>query len=176
VLSAFVKELGAHKPFEVPPLAEEPSRPAPRSSSGVGAIAPPAAPLPAEAPTAIAPVEQPSHVAAVLTSPGEAYRPPVSRGPVWIAGAAVIALAAVALGARFVGGSPPPAAPATAVATSAPPPATSSAPPPAETAASSAAPIASASAAPRASAKPAATAAPRVPRPGGATDWRPQGL
>jgi serine/threonine-protein kinase len=176
VLAAFVKELAAHKPVDVPPLAEEPSRPASRSAPQPD---PPAVvDAPAASPPPSVPAEHASHVASVLTSPGEPYKPPMSRTPLWIA-AGVMLLIGGALGARFVGGGAAPAAPP--AASSAPSPATNAPlPPPVESAApvasASAAPVTSASAAKAASTKPSAVPAPKAARPGGATDWRPQGL
>lgn len=197
VIAAFVKELGAHKPVEVPPMVDEQSSPSERSRRD------PPAPTPSEAPTAItAPEREPhSQVASVLSTAGSTPPRWISRG-LWIAIAAVGLVGAGVVGARLFAGGSRPAAPATsasAVVAAPPPPeaapATSvsavvAAPPP--TATASAAPVASTETAPKTHPAKAGTAAthhasarPRRPRaakatpsraPKGGSGWRPQGL
>jgi serine/threonine protein kinase len=166
-LAAFVKELGAHKPLAVPPLAAE-AVPAPRA---------PQSSRPAVAVVA-AETETNSHVASVLSSPA----PVVPRARIGIAvAAATVVLGSLAVGSRFLGsGTAPAGSASTSAAAPAPAAPAAAAPSAIEPAPSASArapttpvrPDASATATP---ARPSATP-PKAPRPAGGGEWRPQGL
>ncbi|APR80063.1 serine/threonine protein kinase [Minicystis rosea] len=202
VLAGYVKELGAHKPIEVPPMEVIPGEgsgrsrpgssarlPAPDASGGLAA-APAASAAPAIAAHAQAPAaDGNSQVASVLSAPSAALAP--QRSPARI-GAMIAVLVAVAgaavMGTRLLGGTasaPAPAASAASAASTLPSASASATAAPAVTTVVTAASSAEPTAAPSASARPNATppangrppasTGPKRPR-GGGTDWKPEGL
>ncbi|MFT3769783.1 MAG: serine/threonine-protein kinase [Minicystis sp.] len=171
VLAAFVKELGAHKPLEVPaasgasaPASSEASARSRPSSSALPGPAAPASPAAGAqpspitaAPFAAAPVaatadarapeaDGNSQVASVLSATGSRVAPAIAPARIAAAAAVIAVLAGAAvMGSRFFGSAPQaPAAEASGA------PSGAALPPP------SAAPSATASAAPTASADPTA--------------------
>jgi eukaryotic-like serine/threonine-protein kinase len=188
-VAAFVKELAAHKPIDVPPMTDEPlsartPRSSPSASRPVPVVAAPQ-PLDGPAPPRVAEADANSQVASVLSSPAALPVPVVSRARIGVAVAVVVMLAGLAVGSRFLGGEAPAAPAATSVPLTGAPSASASAEPaaPSSTAAATVSPppppVASvAPVAPSAratSARPPVTA-PKAPRPAGGSEWKAQGL
>jgi serine/threonine protein kinase len=183
-LAAFVKDLGAHKALDVPPMAVpvgEPRPPQPSRSLEGAAPTEPKPPRAAEA-------DANSQVASVLSSPAMMMqRRGAVRRRIGVAVAAIVAvLGGLAVGSHFTGNDAAPAAqpsasavPLTARSSSEPAAPSSSSVATAETARPSPTPtppIASAASSARAiPARPPATTS-KAPHPAGGSEWKAPGL
>jgi serine/threonine protein kinase len=175
-LATFVKELGAHKPLDVPPMAEE-SAPAARALRTSPS-------MPLRAPAVIAlDAEANSQVASVLSSPAAVA--PRARIGIAVAAAAVV-LGGLAIGSRFLGSGEAPANSASTstgtaqsrsatLAPSVRAAATAANAEPAGLSSSALTEFIDGGFAPKPPAHPPVTP-PKAPRPGGGSEWRPQGL